>query len=63
MSTFENAYRIFRGRQKLLNGFEDGTFPIKKKLTQRIKHSLDLARITMMSECKRLKILIPKQML
>ena len=38
MFTFENAYRIFRGRQKRLNGFEDGTFPIKKKLTQRIKH-------------------------
>ena len=52
--TFENANRLLKGRQKVLNGFKIKIFPTRKQ-TQGKGHPLDLA--------KQLKILTPKQML
>ena len=52
--TFQNAKRLLKGRQKVLNGFESKIFPIGKR-TQGKERSLELA--------KQLKKITPKQMI
>ena len=52
--TFQNAKRLLKGRQKVLNGFEGKIFPIGKQ-TQGKERSLELA--------KQLKKITPKQMI
>ena len=42
--TFENAYKILGGKQKVFNGFESEIFSIKKQ-TQGKEHPLDLAHV------------------
>ena len=52
--TFQNAKRLLKGRQKVLNGFESKISPIGKQ-TQGKERSLELA--------KQLKKITPKQMI
>ena len=59
---FENAHRLLKGRQKVLNGFESGMISIKKQ-TQEKEHTLELGGMVEVSGGKQFKILTPKEML
>ena len=61
--THKNATILLNGRQKVLNTFESGMLP-KGKQGKGLTSFLDgVGRVAKTSNCKRLKALLPKQML